>query len=378
MVWSFPNIESVTEVTIMSNVNMDRLVSTFCELIKIPSESNNEQEFLSYLEQRFTKNYKAITTRDKFGNLIAKIPAKNSSSKDTIGFACHGDTVKPGIGIKTVIENNIIKSNGETILAADDKAGIAEILEMLATAEKHPPLEVIITRCEELGCLGSINMDYSLVDSKMAFILDMSDIKEIVVGGPTMITMDVHFKGKSSHAAMAPEKGISSIHAAAKAMAQLKLGKLDEETTANIGVIHGGEIRNGIPEHTSLMAECRSLNNEKAEKTADNMVAAFKQGAKEVGAEVTIDRKTLFKAYLLPEDSNVIKIAKNAFTKYGVTAKTSVIRAATDATQFISHGIPAVAIGIGGRGAHSCQEYAIIDEMTTVAKTIKDIVESLA
>jgi len=301
--------------------NTDRLVSIFCELVQIPSESNNEQEFLSYLGQRLAKKNNAKITYDTFGNLIAKIPAKNSSSKETIGFVCHGDTVKPGVGIKTVIDNNVIRSNGETILAADDKAGIAEILEMLIIAEKHPPLEVIITRCEELGCMGSINMDFSLVDSKMAFILDMSDIKEIVIGGPTMITMDVQFKGKASHAAMAPEKGISSIHAAAKAMAQLTLGKLDEETTANVGVIHGGEIRNGIPENTNLMAECRSLNNEKAEKTADNMIAAFKQGAKEVGAEVTIERKTLFRSYLLPETSDVVKIAKTALTKHGVTTE---------------------------------------------------------
>ena len=362
----------------MSNFNLDRFVSTFSEFVKVPSESPNDQDFIAYLEKFFNKMSGAKTVKDSYGNLIVKIPAKNSSSKTTVGFVAHADTVSPGVGIKPIVDNGIIRTDGTTILAADDKAGIAEVVEMLLCAEKHPPIEVLITRCEELGDFGSLNMDYKLVDSKMAYVLDMEYPEKIVVGGPTTIAMDIHYKGRPAHAGMAPEKGISSILAASNAISKLRLGKLDEETTANIGVIQGGEVRNGVPEHTKLMAECRSLNNEKAEKLADEMEAIFKQSAKDVGAEVMIDRKVLYKAYLLDENSEAVKCAKAAFKKHGITCETEVIRGGTDGANFNRNNIPTAVLGVGYRDIHTCNETLILKEAEILTKAIIDMVEGLA
>ncbi|MFH1223095.1 MAG: M20/M25/M40 family metallo-hydrolase [Pseudomonadota bacterium] len=362
----------------MSKIDMNRFLSTFSEFVKIPSESPNDQEFISYLEKYFGKMNGVKTVKDSYGNLIVKVPAKNSSSKNTVGFVAHADTVSPGVGIKPIVENGIVKTNGTTILAADDKAGIAQITEMLLCAEKHPPIEVIITRCEEPGDLGSLNLNYSLVDSKMAYVLDMEYPDRIVVGGPTTIAMDVSYKGRPAHAGMAPEKGISSIIAASKAIAKLRLGKLDDETTANVGTIQGGEVRNGIPEHTKILVECRSLNQDKAEKLADEMETIFKQSAKEVGAEVMIDRNVLYRAYLLSEDSDAVNCAKAAIKKNGLNPITEKIRGGTDAANFNAHKIPTAVLGIGYRDIHSCNETLILKEAETLIKVIIDIVEGLA
>jgi len=362
----------------MSKVDMDRFLRTFSEFVKVPSESPNDQEFISYLEKFFGKMKDVKTVKDSYGNLIAKIPAKNSSSKISVAFAAHADTVSPGVGIKPIVENGIVRTDGTTILAADDKAGLAEIVEMLYCAEKHPPIEVIITRCEELGDFGSLNLDYSLVDSKMAYVLDMEYPEKITVGGPTSIALDVHYKGVPAHAGMAPEKGISSIVAASKAISKLRLGKLDEDTTANVGTIQGGEVRNGVPEHTKILAECRCLNHDKAQKLADEMVAIFKQSAKEVGAEVMIERKDLYKAYSLSETSDVVKHAKEALKKHGVTPATEVIRGGTDAANFNAHGIQTAVLGTGFRDIHSCKEMLILKEAELITKAMINIVEELA
>ncbi len=361
----------------MKRINTDRLVNTFCELVKIPSESSNEAQFIDYMD-KFFKIEGAKTKKDAYGNLIARFASKNSNNKNILGFICHADTVKPGVGIRPIVESDKIRSHGDTILGADDKAGLAEVIEMLRTAQKHPPIEVILTKEEEIGSLGSVNLDYSLVASKMAVVLDMENIDELVVGGPTLIIMDVFFKGKPSHAGMAPEKGISSIYAASKAISQLRLGKLDEESTANVGVIQGGEIRNGVPEHTKVMAECRSLDHEKALKIADEMEATFKKAGKEVGAEVKIDRRIPLKAYKLDVNTDIVKFAQEALISNGIKVKTTIIRGGTDATHFNSHGIPTAVLGVGYREEHSCTEYVIISDMEAMTHAMVDLVEKLA
>ncbi|MFH1223096.1 MAG: M20/M25/M40 family metallo-hydrolase [Pseudomonadota bacterium] len=361
-------------------INTQRLIDNLCEFVKIPSETPDDQEFIAHLEKVFGKMEGAKTKKDAYGNLIVKFPAKNSSSKDSVGFCCHADTVKPGVGIKPVVDkqNGIIKSDGTTILGSDDKVGIAEIIEMLLCAKKHPPIEVIIVRCEETGCFGSINLDYSLVDSKMAYVMDSNGLDHIIVGGPSYVTLDVHYKGKPSHAGMAPEKGISSILAAAKAISKLRLGRIDNETTANVGVIQGGEVRNGVPEHTKINAECRSLDHEKTQKLADEMESIFKAAAKEVGTEIKVERKTVMKAYKLSPDEKVVKTVHKAMEKNNIKPDVQTIVGGTDATFLNFHGIPAAAISCAYYEHHSCNEHVKINEMETVVKVLIDVVESLA
>jgi len=361
----------------MSEVNVDRLVNEFCSLVKIPSESPNDHEFINHLEGLFNK-LGGEAKKDSYGNLIVKFAAKNSKSTTPIAFTAHADTVSPGTGVEPVVEGGRVRSKGDTILGADDKSAIAQIMEMIRVTEKHPPIEIIITRCEESGSYGSLNLDYSRVRSKIAYVMDMNMPEEIIVGGPTLVAFNVTYKGKSAHAGAFPEKGISAILAASKAVTMLRLGKLDEDTSANVGVFHGGEVRNGVPANAKILAECRCLKHEKALALADEMEKIFRKASDEVGTEVTIEREILLKAYFVEEKAPAVQAAVTALKKNGVKPVVKIIRGGTDATTLNAHGIVSVALGVGCREIHTCDEYAIIDEMVTMTNVMRTIVEDLA
>jgi len=351
-----------------------RLVDQFIEMVKIPSESGNEKEMIEYLKKEFQK-LDAQAIIDSYGNLIAKIAAKGCEDKEPILLSCHADTVKPGVGINPIIENDIIKSDGTTILGADDKAGIAELLEALRIAEVHPPIEITISRQEEVGLLGVKNMDYSLTSAKKGFLLDNDTLDTIVIGGPSYFAIDVEIKGKAAHAGMEPEKGINAIFAASNAISNLNLGRLDHETTANVGVINGGLIRNGVPDSATFLAECRSLNHAKAEQLAEDMVATIKTQVESAGAEAKIKTENLCKAIDIPENSWTVQTAKQALRSVGIEAKTTFITGFTDASIYNNKGIEMAVVGIGARLEHSTEEHIYISDMEKAVEMLVEILK---
>ncbi len=340
----------------------DRMVEHFMGMVKIDSESGNEENFINYLKTEFEK-LGGEAVKDAYGNLVVKFPAKNCDKKEPILFSCHADTVKPGIGIEPVIEDGVIKSSGNTILAADDKAGIAELFEALRTAEIYPPLEIAISREEEVGLLGVKNLDYSLLTAKKGFLLDNDTLNTIVIGGPSYFAIDVSIKGRSAHAGMEPEKGINAILAASNAISALTLGRLDHETTANVGVINGGMIRNGVPDSVTFLAECRSLDHEKGVELAKKMETIIRDKVTEIGAEVEIKIDNLCKAVDIPEDSWTVEQAKKALLIVGVKAETTFITGFTDASIYNNKGIEMAVVGIGAQLEHSTDEHILIDDM---------------
>lgn len=360
-------------------MNKDRMIKTFCELVKIPSESPNDKEFVAYMEKLLSKEG-AKTYVDDFGNLIAKFAAKGSNSKESILFCCHADTVKPGKGIKPIVDhkNDRIHSDGNTILAADDKAGIAEVLEMIRSAKKHPPLEIVIARCEEVTPSGVEFLEYPKLDSKIGYVVDFDTPDEVIIGGPTYIVFNVKYKGRSAHAGMAPERGISGVQCAAEAIANLKLGRIDDLSTANVGVVKGGININSIPETAEIWAECRSIDDSKAMSMAEEMRRIFQDAAKKYGAEVEIETTTSLKAYTIPKDSKVVKAAAEAIRKNGLKEDVKYTAGGTDATHFNHGGIQTAVLGIGARKMHSTEEYAVISEMEKTANILITLVEDLA
>jgi tripeptide aminopeptidase len=349
-----------------------RLIDQFIEMVKIPSESGNEKEMIKYLDKEFQK-LGAKTKNDNYGNLIAKIDAKGCVGKEPILLSCHADTVKPGVGIKPVIEKGIIKSDGTTILGADDKAGIAEMLEALSIAEVQPPIEIAISRQEEIGLLGVKNMDFSLISAKKGFLLDNDTLNTIVIGGPSYFAIDVEVEGKSAHAGMEPEKGINAIFAASKAISHLSLGRLDHETTANVGIINGGIIRNGVPDSATFLAECRSLNHAKAEQLAKEMEATIIHHVESIGAKVKIKIDNLCKAVNIPEDSWTVLTAQKALKAVGIGATTTFITGFTDASIYNNQGIEMAVIGIGARLEHSTEEHIFISDMEKAVQMLLEI-----
>lgn len=355
----------------------ERMIKQFMEMVRIDSESGEEANYIEYLEKEF-KKLGAEAAKDDYGNLIAKLPAKGCEGKDPVLLSCHADTVKPGKGIEPVLKDGVIRSKGETILAADDKAGIAEMLEALRIAEVYPPVEIAISRQEEVGLLGVKELDYSRLSAKKGFLLDNDTLDTIVIGGPSYFAIDVDIKGRAAHAGMEPEKGINAILAASKAISALKLGRLDHETTANVGVISGGMIRNGVPDKASFLAECRSLNHEKAQKLADEMEKIIKEQVESVGATVEIKTDNLCRAVDIPEDSWTVEVSKKALKSVGVEATTTFITGFTDASIYNNQGIEMAVVGIGAQLEHSCDEHIHTADMEKALAMVVEILRLAA
>ncbi len=350
----------------------EKMVEQFMEMVRIDSESGNEAEFHAWLKKEF-EALGGEATLDSYGNLIAKFPARGCEGKEPVLFSCHGDTVKPGQGIEPVLEDGVIRSKGNTILGADDKAGIAELLEALRTAEVMPPVEIAISREEEVGLLGVKNLDYSMLSAKKGFLLDNDTLDTIVIGGPSYFAIDVKIKGVAAHAGMEPEKGVNAIAAAAKAIAALRLGRLDDNTTANVGVINGGIIRNGVPDACEFLAECRSLVHGKAEGLAEEMENTIRKEVESFGAEVNITVNNLCKAVDIPEDSWTVETSKKALRTAGVEATTTFITGFTDASIYNNMGIEMAVVGIGAQLEHSTEEHIHVADMEKALVMVKEL-----
>ena len=355
----------------------ERLVERFCSMVQIDSESGSEGPFIEAMRSQLEEELGARCRMDAYGNLVAKIPALGVEDVKPIFLGAHGDTVRPGIGIEPEVVDGVIRSKGETILGADDKAGLAAIIEAILEAEKRPPVELLITRGEEVGLLGAKNLDLSLLSATRGFIVDSEALNEVIVGGPTHASLDIEITGKAAHAA-APEYGISAIRVASKAIQGFEEGQLDDETVANVGTIEGGMIRNGVPETVKIKAECRSLNDEKCRAQAEKMKAAFEKAAADVGATAVVDVNIEYTACRVPDDAVQVEWAKKAIARAGFEPKTKVILGGTDALVLTSRGIDAAVLGFGGKAAHSTDEHIAIADLEKVVDILRNLIEIAA
>jgi len=352
----------------------ERLVKTFCDMVQIDSESGHEKPFIEYVKDLAERELAAECFIDQHGNLIARVPEQNSSGADAIFLGAHADTVKPGIGIEPVVVDGVIRSKGETILGADDKAGLAAIIEAVRTADRRPVVEIVVTRGEEIGLVGAKHLDLSLLTAKRGFIVDSDDPATIILGGPTHASLDIEIVGKAAHAAE-PESGVSAIRIAAHAITHFEEGKLDEETVANVGTIEGGMIRNGVPERATLKAECRSFSDEKCKAQAHKMKQAFEDAASEVGGTANVDLRFEYSASKVDENKAVVKLGTAAIARAGLQPDTSVILGGTDALVLSGRGLDAVVLGYGGKAAHSTDEHIAIADLEKVTEIIRNVIE---
>ncbi|MEN6491221.1 MAG: M20/M25/M40 family metallo-hydrolase [Rectinema sp.] len=348
----------------------DRLIKNLCELVKIDSESGEEKEFLHFLGEKLASELKATIQFDAYGNLIAKIPAKHCSIHEPLMFAMHGDTVKPGKGIKPVIKGNIIYSSGDTILGADCKAGIAEFIEATLEAPHHPPLEVVVTRQEETGMFGVKNLDFSLISARKGFLIDMDTIDAVVIGTPSRMIINVDITGKPAHSGMEPEKGISAIKAAANAITLLKDGRIDFETTGNVGIINGGLIVNSVPEKASVKAEVRSLNHDKCVHISETWKEIFEVSAKALGAKAEVSFTLDCKAARMSAESPMVQVTCDALRSIGMEPKLMVITGGLESSIYNEKGIETVPIGNGVKAEHTVSENVSVEDMEKVIGVI--------
>ncbi len=284
-------------------VDSDRLIATFLDLVAIDSPTGHEEQIGRELEARFTA-LGCTVSKDDIGNLVAVLPG---TRPDTVLLSTHMDTAGTDTGIRPIIEDGIIKTDGTTILGADDKSGIAGCLELLTILEsnpgvEHPTLEFVISVGEESGLLGSRQMDLSRLSSTYGFVFDTAGaIGAITYWTPTSVYITATIHGKKAHAGVEPEKGINAVKVAAEAIAAMPLGRIDEETVANIGTITGGEARNIVPGEVNLQGMARSHDQEKLDAQLDAMRSALTEAADRHGATLDFEAEEIYRTYHIDE-----------------------------------------------------------------------------
>ncbi|MBP8215299.1 MAG: M20/M25/M40 family metallo-hydrolase, partial [Propionivibrio sp.] len=312
------------------------------------------------------------------GNLIATL--SGDPDIEPIVLSCHMDTVTPCIGVTPIIEDGVIRSDGTTVLGGDDKAGIAAILEgvrrIRERSVRHGLVQAVFTICEEVGMYGAMGLDYSKIKAKRAFILDADGpIGQILVRGPAKDAIHAAIHGRSAHAGLKPEAGISAIQVAARAIDRMKLLRIDDETTANLGQIAGGGATNIVTDRVEITAEARSLTNDKLDAQCAHMKACFEDAAREFGAtaEVTIERS--YYAFSLDADEPVVRHCAAAMRNLGLTPKLASTGGGSDCNVFNRHGMKAVDLSIGMTDVHTCKESLRIDDLEMTARLVEALIE---
>lgn len=369
-------------------IDEKRLLDRFLKYVQIDSPTKYEKEFADYLMKEMEKMGLEVHMDDagekvgsNAGNVIGRL--KGNTDGETILFSAHMDTVSPGRGIKPVIKDGVIYSDGTTVLGGDDKAGIAAILEAIETViEKdipHGDIEVVFSIYEEGGLYGAKNLDYSKLKAKKAFVFDSGgDPGEIIVQWPAQNKINAKFIGKEAHAGVAPENGISAIQMAAEAISNMKLLRIDEETTANIGIIRGGEATNIVTKEVTIEGEARSLSNEKLKAQTDHMVKCCQEAAEKFGGQVELDVQNSYEAFKVEEDAEIVQKVKEACKNIGLEPFTTSSGGGSDTNILNANGIEAVNLGIGEKKPHTVEEHIHIKDLENAAKLALEIIKVFA
>lgn len=370
-------------------VNEKRLIDTFMELVRIDSESGNEAEICKVLSQKFQAlglDVHIDDTKEKTGhgagNLFAEWPASEGlEDVAPILFTSHMDTVTPGNGIKPQLDDDgYIRSDGTTILGSDDKAGLAAMLEAVQVIQEqniaHGPVQFVITVGEESGLVGAKAIDPQMLKAELGYALDSNgDVGEIAVAGPSQAQIRVKVYGKSAHAGVNPEDGISAIQVASKAISRMPLGRIDQETSANIGKFAGGGPTNIVCDYVEIEAEARSLLADKLDSQVAAMREAFEQTAEEFGAKVEFHSEIIYPGFKFTAEHPVVKLAERALARIGRTAKLFHSGGGSDANIFNGHGIPTINLAVGYEHIHTTNEQMPVKELVKTAELVTALIE---
>jgi len=373
-------------------IDQERLASVFTTLCEIDSPSKQEGRVAAYLKSLFTEmsaevfeDDSARRTGSDCGNLFVRFP-DGGLDREPVFFNCHMDTVLPAIGVKVKRQGEVFTSAGDTVLGSDDKAGIAALIEVMQTMQEkkipYGPVELVFTTCEEVGLLGVKALDPSNIRAKIGYALDSSGINRVIVGAPAANRITVEIRGIASHAGLSPEKGISAIHLAAKAIARLKLGRLDPESTANIGVIAGGTASNIIPETVLLQGEVRSHSVKQLQEYTEHMRLTFQEEvdnwsdpAGNIAVRPSLDFSIIddYPVMKLDRDSAAIKRVQAAAVSLGTELDYVVAGGGSDANIFNSYDIQCAILSTGMDKVHSTRETIKLSDMALAANLIMAI-----
>lgn len=372
------------------NINKDRIVDSFLDMIKVHSPSKKEGKFAKYMITLLEDLGAEIYLDEgylKYGgdapSILAKI--KGDVEGEGVTLAAHMDVIEPNLNVKPIIDGNIIKTDGTTTLGADDKAGIASIIEVIRVIKEenisHQDIYVVLTPCEESGMLGAKHFDWSKVPSNMMpsknmIVIDSTGKAGIIAhSAPSKYDFELKFKGKNAHAGIEPEKGINAIVMASEAVAKMNTGRIDKFTTANISKMSSDFPSNVVPDVCMISGEVRSHSEETILEILKGFEDICSNTAKKFGGSFEINYECDYPV-LKPKDD--LKFAKE-FAKYyeeiGVPAELKVIGGGSDSNIFAKEGFNSIIIAIGMDEVHTVNEYLAVSELEKTTEAILNYIK---
>ncbi len=313
------------------------------------------------------------------GNILARLPGR---SEEWVMFCAHVDTVPHKGQIEVVESDGVFRSAGETILGADNKAAVAVFIEMVARHVAEPPpvgIELVLTVAEEQGLRGAKAFDVSALRSKRGFVLDhASSIGEVIVTSPTQQRVLADFHGVEAHAGIRPEDGSNAIAAAAAAISRMELGRLDEETTANVGLISGGTSGNVVPGHCAIVAEARSLDSGRTAEVAGSLSDACAWGASEHGCDADVRIEELFRGYRIPASSPALGLAEAGLRSAGFDPQRTATGGGSDANALVANGFDCILLANGTEANHTPDEAVSARNLDAMLEVCEGIVAAAA
>ena len=372
-------------------INQERLTATFITLCEIDSPSKQEGKVAEYIKDVFTElnaeifeDDSALETGSDCGNLLVRF--SGTLDKEPVFLNCHMDTVLPAEGVKVLQQGEVFTSQGETVLGGDDKAGIAVLIEVMRTLTEnnipYGPVELVFTTCEEIGLLGVKAFDPNLLKSKIGFALDTTGVHKVITGAPAANRIVAEISGVAAHAGLNPDEGINAIQLAAQAIAGLELGRIDSESTANIGLIEGGAATNIIPEKAVVKGEIRSHSEEKlavytdkTKKVFSKTISTWQDPTGKAKGRPALDFKVIpdYPVMKLDNNSDVIRRAEQAAAAINTDLEFLMAGGGSDANIFNSYGLQCAILSTGMDKVHSTEETIRLSDMVRTAELVMAI-----
>lgn len=359
------------------------MLDRFVRLCEIPSPTGSERPVaddvlaeLRALGIDAIEDGAAEAARAGAGNLIARVPG---TGEGWVMLCAHLDTVPEDGAIEVELADGVFRSRGETILGADNKAAVAVLMELAARAVASPPatgLELVFTVAEEDGLRGAKELELERLRSPFGYALDhASPIGEVITAAPTYQRLVAHFEGQEAHAGIRPEEGHSAIEAAAAAVGAMRLGRLDDQTTANVGVIEGGVASNVVAGRCRLEAEARSLDEGRAAETLSAMVDACTWAAGEHRCDVDLEVTEVFRGYRQPSSAPAVRLARAALERCGVQPREVATGGGSDANALVARGYECVLLANGTEANHTPAESVAAARLTQMLAVCEAIAE---
>jgi len=357
----------------------------FLELAAIPSPPGEERAVADVV-LRYLRDLGLDPDEDEsgpaigstMGNVYARLEPTTEGTP--LFFCAHLDTVPPSGPIEPVVEDGVVRNAGGTILGADNKAAVVQMLEgvrrVLAEGRPHAGIELVFTPKEEVGLIGAFAFDHDRLHADIGYVYDQAAAPgEIILGAPWSEAMEVRYHGRAAHSGMFPEEGRSAVQAAAKAIADLRLGRVDEETTANVGVINGGIAGNIVPEWCTFVAEARSHNSAKLSNLVQEMLEAYSFAATAADCEVETQLRKSYSGYRFKREDDVVRLAATALASCGYEPTYALSGGAADANVFNDRGRRCVNLANGMTDIHTPDERIAVEDLDGMVEVTLALVD---